>query len=156
MTVSNGIAFSLDWTKMYYIDSPTRQVCCFDYDEDTGDITNRRVVIDFKQDMSHGFPDGMTIDNEGKLWVAEFNGSSICRWNPENGEMLRRVSIPAPNVTSCCFGGPDYSTLYVTTASFGLTEKDLAKYPMSGKILAVSNLGVRGVAPQFFDDSKYE
>ena len=141
---------------MYYIDTPTRQVSCFDYDEVTGEIKNRKVVIDYKKDITHAYPDGMTIDSEGKLWVAEFYGSQVCHWDPETGNLLQQVKIPALKVTSCCFGGPDYSVLYVTSASVGMSDEELATSPDSGKIFAVTDLGVKGMAPQFFDDSKFD
>ena len=140
---------------MYYIDSVPKLLSCFDYNEVTGEITNRRIAIDFnKQEEAHGTPDGMTIDSEGKLWVAEFMGSCVCRWDPETGTMLRKVPLPAPLITSCCFGGPDYSTLYVTSASVGMTEEQLATFPQAGNIFAVTNLGVKGMPPHTFDDSK--
>ncbi len=143
---------------MFYIDSPTRQVSCFDYDEETGAITNRHVVVDFKNDITHvhTIPDGMTIDSEGKIWVAEFGGSCVCRWDPETGKLLQRVSIPAIKTTSCCFGGPDYDVLYVTSASIGMSDEELAASPDSGKIFQVTNLGVKGFAPQFFNDSNFD
>ena len=155
VSVSNGMAWSLDWTKMYYIDSPTRKIYRFDYNEETGDLTNRETTIDFKEDKTHGLPDGMTIDSEGKIWVAEFHGGCVCRWDPATGEMLQRIPIPALKTTSCCFGGPNYDTLFVTSCSMGYTPEELEKKnPEAGFIFAVTGLGVKGMPPQFFDDSK--
>ena len=154
ITVSNGMDWSPDWTKMYYIDSIPRQVYSFDYNEVTGEITNQKTIVDLNNDPTHGLPDGMCIDTQGKIWVAEFTGSCVCRWDPETGELLTRINLPAPKITSCCFGGPSYDILYVTSASVFDSEDDKKKYPFSGAIFAISNLGVSGFPPQFFDDSK--
>jgi len=81
-----------------------------------------------------GAPDGMTIDCDGMLWIAHWGGSCVARWNPENGELLERVEVPAPNVSCCSFGGEDLQTLYITTAREGLTEKQLLEFPLSGGV----------------------
>ncbi len=113
VTISNGIDWSLDGSIMYYIDTLTLKVDCFDYDYDTGAIDNRRTFISF--DGSTGVPDGMTVDAEGCLWVAMFGGGHVQRFSPE-GEKLESVPTPAaPQTTCCCFGGPDLDILYITT-----------------------------------------
>jgi sugar lactone lactonase YvrE len=97
-----------------------------------------------------GGPDGMTIDAEGKLWVAHWGGSMIGRWDPETGELIARIEVPAPNVTSCAFGGPDLNILYITTAG-GDDPKMLEKYPLAGSVFRAYP-GVKGVKADFFGD----
>ncbi|SDC06417.1 Sugar lactone lactonase YvrE [Terribacillus halophilus] len=127
---SNGLAWSPDHKYFYYIDTPTGEVQCFDYDGETGEISNPRIAVSFKD----GKPDGMTIDEEGKLWIAHYGGSKVSRWNPATGERLEDVHLPVSQVTSCTFGGPERKTLYITTARQNLTEEDLEKQPLAGGI----------------------
>ncbi len=149
VTVSNGIVWSLDKKIMYYVDTPTLTVKAFDYDDATGAISNPRVVVQVSDTL--GYPDGMTIDAEGKLWVAHWGGSAVIRWDPETGAMMERIRIPAPNTTSCAFGGDDLSTLYITSASVGLENP--ADYPLSGGVFAVKS-GVKGVKSTLFASGK--
>ncbi len=128
--ISNGIAWSRDDTKMYYIDSLTRSVACFDFDIEKGLLRNKRYII--KIPGTDGLPDGMTIDVEGLLWIAHFGGFQVSRWDPETGEKIGKIELPVPNVTSCIFGGNDLDELYITTAREGLKKEDLKKYPLSG------------------------
>jgi sugar lactone lactonase YvrE len=142
VTNSNGLVWSLDHTKLYYIDTPTRRVFSFDYDLAGGDIENRRPVIEVPESM--GYPDGMTIDAEGKLWVALFEGAAVSRWDPNGGRLIDSYPIPAKNVTSCAFGGENLDELYVTTARFLMTAEDLKAYPQSGGLfrLKVKTKGI--------------
>ena len=133
VTISNGIGWNLDDSLMYYIDTATRRVDMFDYDVDTGEITDRRPLLEF--DGSHGGPDGMTVDRDGCLWVAFFRGACVRRYSPE-GELLEIVAVDAPNVTSCAFGGPDLDTLYITTARHALTPEGIDANPLSGGLFA--------------------
>jgi sugar lactone lactonase YvrE len=142
VTNSNGIVWSLDQTKLYYIDSGTRRVVSFDYDLASGDIENRRPVVELPASM--GLPDGMTIDAEGKLWVALFGGAAVTRWDPENGRLIDLYPIPAKHVTSCAFGGENLDELYVTTAQFLMTAADITAYPQSGGLFRLK-LKTRGV-----------
>ena len=148
VTCSNGIVWSLDKTKMYYIDTPTQEVQQFDYDDSTGEISNGKVVIRFPEGV--GSPDGSTLDAEGMLWIAHWGGACVSRWNPETGEMIGKVEVPVHNVTSVAFGGDDLSTLYITTVGAWLDEEALAKYPHSGSLFAVKT-GVKGIPAQFFE-----
>lgn len=134
--VSNGLDWSPDGKIFYYIDSPTRTVKAYDFDMHSGSISNPRVIIDVAADM--GFPDGMTVDEEGMLWVAHWDGYCVRRWNPETGEVLEKIEVPAPRATSCCFGGEDMKTLFITTARTGLSEKLLNEYPLSGSVFSVN------------------
>ena len=148
VSLSNGIAWSLDWTKMFFVDSLIRKVFSFDYDESAGTITNKTVVVDYAQDDALGLPDGMTIDTEGKLWIAGFNSGAVTRWDPATGKKLAVISIPAQNVTSCCFGGPNYDKLFVTSACKFSDISDSVKNPHPGAVFVVEELGVCGLAPQ--------
>ncbi|MDW7695778.1 SMP-30/gluconolactonase/LRE family protein [Flammeovirgaceae bacterium SG7u.111] len=135
ITISNGIVWSPDHKKMYYIDTPTGKVQGFDYDAETGEISNGEVVVQIQEGM--GYPDGMTIDSEGMLWIGMWNGFGVTRWNPNTGEYLGKVEVPAQNVTACAFGDEDLSTLYITTASIGTDAQTLEKYPHCGGVFSV-------------------
>lgn len=130
VTTSNGLAWTEDNRTFYYIDTMTYSVAAYDFDLEKGSLANRRVVIDFRSEK--GRPDGMTIDNEGCLWIAHWNGGQVSRWNPMTGECLSRIPIPAFNVTSCFFGGPDFDELFITSARVETSEQKLEEYPLSG------------------------
>jgi sugar lactone lactonase YvrE len=134
VTVSNGLAWDLEKSRMYYIDSPTKSVVAFDYRDEDGAISNPRIAFTTPPEM--GSPDGMTIDSEGLLWIAFYRGGCVARWNPETGELLQRVDIPAPQVTSCCFGGGNLRTLFVTTARQGMDAAALERFPEAGGLFA--------------------
>lgn len=135
VSTSNGLDWSPDRSTMYYIDTPTLQVAAFDYDGDSGTIGGRRVVVRFPEGV--GRPDGMTVDAEGMLWIAHWQGGRISRWNPADGSLLESVSLPADRVTSCAFGGPNLDRLYVTTARHGLDEAALARQPHAGGLFVL-------------------
>lgn len=149
VSISNGIVWSLDRKTMYYNDTPTRSVQAFDYNDVTGSISNQRVVV--RIPAEDGAPDGMTIDAEGKLWVALWGGNAVGRYNPESGALMQKILIPAPNVTSCAFGDNDLSTLYITTAREWVKPTQLIEYPMSGGLFAVKP-GVKGVPAFFYNE----
>jgi sugar lactone lactonase YvrE len=143
VTISNGLAWTKDHKIFYYIDSPTCQVDAFDYDINTGNIGNRRTVISVDQEL--GFPDGMTIDGEGMLWIAHYGGGRVTRWNPKKGNMLATIEIPSAKlVTSCAFGGINLDELYITTASVDLNEQDLMKQNLAGSLFKIK-LDVTGI-----------
>lgn len=146
VTVSNGIVWTNDEKTLYYIDTPLRNVRAWDYEKSSGHISNERIVITIPEGM--GGPDGMAIDEEGKLWIAHWGGQMVGRWDPETGKLIGKVEVPAPNVTSCAFGGPDLDILYITTAG-GDNENILKDFPLAGSVFRV-NPGVRGVRAQFF------
>lgn len=151
VTISNGIIWSDDEKKMYYIDTPTGKVKEFDYEKTTGKITFVKDAVDVP--VSLGYPDGMTIDEEGMLWIALWNGNSVSRWNPKTGELLSKIELPAHNISSCAFGGDDLGTLYVTSARVDMTEEELAAKPNSGAVFAFRP-GVKGVKANFFGGVK--
>lgn len=132
VTCSNGLAWSSDHKTMYYIDTPTKQVVAFDYQVQNGEIDNKRVVVTIPE--GEGAPDGMTIDREGMLWVAHWGGYQVSRWNPQNGEKLSSIPVPAAQVTSCAFGGEQLDELYITTARIGLSEEALQEQPHAGGV----------------------
>ena len=144
---SNGIVWSPDYTKMYYIDTPTRKVMAWDYNNETGEISNPKTAVEVSEEM--GYPDGMTIDADGNVWIALWSGSAVGCWNPETGELLRTIDVPAKNVTSVAFGDDDLGTLYITTARTGTSEEELEKFPLAGGVFK-TRPGVKGVEAFFF------
>jgi len=142
VTTSNGIAWSLDRKTMYYIDTPTLTVWAFDYDESSGSISNRRAAVSAGREM--GYPDGMTVDEEGMIWVAYWEGWKVARWDPRNGRLLETVDVPAARVSSCAFGGPKLDTLYITTARGEGGPEDGKSQPHAGGIF-MAKPGARGV-----------
>ncbi|WP_171051882.1 SMP-30/gluconolactonase/LRE family protein [Alteribacter natronophilus] len=135
VTTSNGLAWNKKAVTMYYIDTGTRCVLKFHYDETTGAIANKEIVYTFQEE--DGVPDGMTIDREGRLWVALFGGYKTAVIDPDEGTWVDSVEVPAKKVTCPAFGGPDAQDLFITTASVGLTEPDLIEYPESGSVFIV-------------------
>lgn len=142
VTISNGIVWTADRKTMYYVDTPTRMVQAFDYDDNSGTITNRRVAIKIPDGM--GAPDGMTIDAEGKLWIALWGGFAVGRFDPQTGELLQKISVPAPNVSSCAFGGKNLDVLYITTARAWVNPEKLIEFPLTGSLFSVKP-GVKGL-----------
>ncbi|MFC0472638.1 SMP-30/gluconolactonase/LRE family protein [Halalkalibacter kiskunsagensis] len=135
VTISNGLAWSPDRKFMYYIDTPTREVAVYSYDEASGEIIYIKACVQIPEGM--GNPDGMTIDSEGMIWVAHWGGARVTRWNPHTGTLLEEIPLPAKNVTSCTFGGENLDELYITTAKIGMTESELERYPGSGNLFRV-------------------
>jgi sugar lactone lactonase YvrE len=120
ITISNGITWSPDNRKMYYIDTPTMKVDVFDFDIEKVEISNRKTAIYIPTNV--GYPDGMTIDIEGKLWIAHWGGYQVCRWDPERKKILEKINLPAKRVSCCTFAGDDMDELFITTAGAGFTE----------------------------------
>jgi sugar lactone lactonase YvrE len=144
--ISNGLAWSSDRASMYYIDTPLGTVDRFSYDPGTGHISDRTVVV--RIDPGFGAPDGMCIDTEDHLWVAVWGGGVVRRYDPA-GVLVDELKLPAPRVTSCCFGGADYDEMYVTTAREGMSEAQLDRYPLSGSVFRFSP-GATGRPPVAF------
>jgi sugar lactone lactonase YvrE len=133
--ISNGLAWSPDHKTFYYIDTPTREIKAFDYDPATGQIANPRVAI--RVGDSLGWPDGMTSDVNGNLWIAMWGGAQITKWNPNTGQLLEQIPVPALQPSCPVFGGLDTNELYVTSARVGMSEGDLADYPLSGGLFKI-------------------
>lgn len=132
LRISNGLTWSPDYRTFYFIDTPTRLVMAYDYDLETGQIANPRPVIQVPEAL--GWPDGMTSDQEGTLWIAMWGGAAVTRWDPASGRLLASYPVPALNVTSCVFGGPEWSDLYITSAQHGMDASQREAYPLSGSL----------------------
>ena len=143
VTVSNGIVWSLDNRKMYYIDTPTKEVKEYDYDNETGTISFSKIAVKIPEGL--GYPDGMTIDSEGMIWIGMWEGFCVTRWNPTTSELLMKIEVPVSRVTSCAFGGKNLDILYITTAKIGASAEELQKYPYSGGLFSVKT-GHKGIA----------
>ena len=139
---SNGMAFSLDQRQMYYTDSFAREIYAFDFDRQTGSLSNRRIFV--KSRETDGFPDGITIDSEGYLWSAQWDGFCLIRYRPD-GREDGRIHFPVKKVSSVTFGGSDLSDIFVTTAG---GENPNENGSDAGALFRLKT-GVRGVA-EFF------
>ncbi len=139
--ISNGIGFTPDERKMYYTESTARRIYLYDYDRGSGAIANRSVFLETPDDGT--IPDGMTVDAEGYVWSARWNGSSLYRYTPDGTEE-RRVRFPAKKVSSAVFGGEHLMDIYVTTAG----GQNKAEEGAGAGALFRLNLGIRG-KPEF-------
>lgn len=135
LTLPNGMAWNRETEKFFCIDTMAQKVRAFDYDGKSGEIANPLVVKKF--DGEEGYPDGMTIDREGALWVALYNGGKVVRVDPGSGEVLFEVHLPVPQATSCTFGGAGFSELYITTGREHMSEEDIDRWPLSGSLFKV-------------------
>jgi sugar lactone lactonase YvrE len=147
ISVANGIAFSLDNKTLYYIDSPTRTVMAYNYDPKTGHANAGRVCVVIADGIA--VPDGVTIDVNGNLWIALWQGGKVVCHDPRSGRRLAEVIMPVSRTSSCIFGGDDYSVLYITTAWEKASPEERRKEPLAGNIFCV-HVGVTGFAPYFF------
>jgi sugar lactone lactonase YvrE len=139
-TTANGLGWSPDARRMYFVDSAPRTLDVLDYDLATGEAANRRRLVDVPADA--GSPDGLAVDAEGGIWVAMWGGAAVHRYAPD-GTLDAVVRLPTPLAASCCFGGADLSELYVTTGSNELPPERRAD-PTAGA-LYVLRPGVRGL-----------
>jgi sugar lactone lactonase YvrE len=140
-TISNGLGWSPDGSRMYFNDTGAQCVYAFDYDPDAGLATGQRVLRSFEAD--EGDPDGLTVDADGFVWVATYGGGSVRRISP-SGQLDGTVRLPVSNVTSCTFGGPALDELFITTATDGLSESQRAEQPDAGRVFHYRP-GVRGL-----------
>ncbi len=140
VAVSNGTGWSPDGRRMYYIDSPTRRLDVFDFE--AGRPVNRRPLVEIEEGA--GFPDGLTVDADGCVWVALWDGGAVRRYTPE-GALDRVITLPTPRVTACAFGGADLTDLYITTATVGLKSP----HPVAGSLLVVPGAGKGLEQPSF-------
>ena len=134
ITVCNGPAFNPNGDKMYFADTPTQIINVYDYDAKTGTISNPEDFIA----CPHGhYPDGMTVDADGYLWNAVWNGHCVKRYAPD-GTLDLTLEVPTSlNITNVCFGGQDLKTLYITSAYSGMDAKGREQYPDSGALFTV-------------------
>ena len=146
LSIANGMAWSADGETFYYIDSPTRGVDAFDYDLASGDISGKRQHLAFGDPVAK--PDGMAIDAEGGLWIAFWDAGEVRRYGPDCSLDVV-VRVPAMQVTSTIFGGADLRDLYITSATTGLSEAQLAEQPLAGGLFHV-RIPVVGLLPDRF------
>lgn len=142
LTIPNGMAWDLKKEIFYFIDSPDRTIYKFDYNNETGQIENRSALYTFAS--TQALPDGMTIDADGHLWVALYNGFKVVRIDTERKEISFEVKLPVPQVTSCTFGGKDLNELFITTAREHMTLEEIEKAPLSGCIFK-ANIPFKGL-----------
>ena len=143
LTISNGIGWSPEGTAMYLADSGTGTIDAFAFDPTSGDLHDRRTIV--RIDADGIAPDGLTVDDRGGIWVALWDGGALRHYRPD-GSLLATVAVPVDRPTSCAFGGPGLSTLFVTTARYGLDRASLQRQPDAGRILRIDGLGASGPA----------
>ncbi len=134
ITISNGLCWSPDGAVMYHVDTPTRAIRAFDYDQEAGLPSHPRVLVE--TDPEGGWPDGSITDSEGCIWNAEWDGARVVRYTPD-GKVDRVVQVPARRATCAAFGGPDLKTLYITSAWDRMSEAEREEWPLSGDLFAV-------------------
>ena len=144
--VCNGPAFSPDGRILYFSNSTQREILEFDYDPEKGLVGNSSVFA--KIPDTAGYPDGLSVDAEGYIWCAHWDGWRLTRYAPDGREDLI-IDFPVPRVTSCVFGGRHLDTLFVTTARTGLGDSALSSAPLSGSLFAFKP-GVLGLPTQRF------
>ena len=144
--VSNGLVWSADNAFFYYIDSPKGTITRYNFNLNKGEISNPKVILKIPE--ANGSPDGMTIDNEGNLWVAIWDGHKIIKVHPETGEIIDEIKLPVPRVSCCTFGGKDLKKLFITTAKDGLSKDQLNNFPLSGSIFKI-DLNIKGTEVNF-------
>jgi sugar lactone lactonase YvrE len=140
--ISNGLGWSPDDRVMYHIDSLAGGVDAYDFSPQTGQIANGRRLVEVARD--DGIPDGMTVDADGYLWVALWDGACVRRYRPD-GIFDRAIQLPVRQVSCCTFGGADLADLYITTAARGLSELELEEQPGAGGVFRCRP-GVSGLA----------
>jgi sugar lactone lactonase YvrE len=141
VSISNGIGWAPDGLTMYYVDTPTGRIDAFSFDPDTGGLAARRTLA--RIPGRDGRPDGIAVDADGAVWVALWGGGAVLRIT-SSGRLAGRIDLPVSNVTSCCFGGAGIRELYITTATRGLDDKQLAEQPLAGALF-VCTPGVAGM-----------
>lgn len=144
--ISNGLDWSPDGRTMYYVDTPTQRIDTFDFDPASGAIAGRRPFSTI--DPADGSPDGLTVDAEGGIWLALWDGWLVRRYLPD-GSIEREIRLPVSEVTCPVFGGPDLDELYITTAWEDLSEEQHAAEPLAGGLFR-TRPGVRGRLPTAF------
>ena len=139
VTVSNGVAFSIDNRTLYHTDTSAHVINAYDFDVATGHVGSGRIFTQFSTDKSQNYggrPDGAAVDSEDAYWCAMYEGGRILRLSP-SGEVLREIRLPLRCPTMIAFGGPDLRTLYVTSVRHNRPQAELAQYPLSGCVLAL-------------------
>lgn len=135
ITVSNGPTWSADGRTLYFNDTAPNRIYAYDFDPEAGTLANRRQWL--RLAANDGYPDGMTTDAAGRLWICHWGGSCVSCHDPVSGEELTRITLPVAHVTNCAFGGPDLQTLYITSAWSGLDSTQREAQPLAGALFAV-------------------
>jgi sugar lactone lactonase YvrE len=147
--VCRGLGWSLDGNTLFLADSAMATVDAFDFEPRSGTLSGRRTII--AAGPGEGVPGGLAVDGEGNIWVAFWDGGEV-RCYSQSGLLLSRVRLPVSRPTNCTFGGDGLSTLFISSARFGLSADDLNSQPLSGRLFSVVP-GVRGMAQPFFGGS---
>jgi sugar lactone lactonase YvrE len=135
---SNGIDWSPYASWMYFVDSQRQTIYRYSYDVATGKIDNRETFVDTSS--MEGIPDGICVDVYGKVWCAFWDGAAIHAFD-SSGKLVNTVPVPVLRPTSITFGGSDMTTMFVTSATNGLTNQQIEKWPLSGSVLAIQGQG---------------
>jgi sugar lactone lactonase YvrE len=146
-TISNGMGWSPDNATFYFIDSTTGTVAAFPYNNDSGTLGSARTVVTIPD--TEGIPDGLAVDQEGRLWIALWDGGCVVCHDPITGARCYEIRLPVSRVTSCSFGGEHLDDLYITTASIGLDATSLSHQPLAGSLFK-ARPGVCGMAVNKF------
>jgi sugar lactone lactonase YvrE len=149
LTISNGLGWSPDEKTFYLTDSPKRIIYAYDFDGETGSISNRRTFVDLGNEAVE--PDGLTIDQQGNIWSALWDGWSIACFNP-TGQEIFRVKMPVQRPTCPTFGGANLTELYITSASVGLSQKEIQQGFYAGDLFCLSTVSP-GMPTHKFSDS---
>eukprot|EP01061_Rhynchopus_euleeides_P011005 TRINITY_DN20575_c0_g2_i1.p1 TRINITY_DN20575_c0_g2~~TRINITY_DN20575_c0_g2_i1.p1 ORF type:complete len:329 (+),score=109.14 TRINITY_DN20575_c0_g2_i1:72-1058(+) len=144
VTTSNGLGWTKEGDKFYYIDSPTMRIMEYTYDAETGVQGPGRVAVSMS-DTVLGAPDGLSVDEEGNIWVAVFRAGKVVRYDPSTSEVLAIIELPCVHVTSCCFGGLNMDRLFITTAKGSTMEEVQVNNNRTAGALFAADVGVRGV-----------
>jgi sugar lactone lactonase YvrE len=139
MTVSNGLAFSPDQRTLYHADTTSHRIDRYQFDLASGTASHPQRFQQFSTDRAHNYggrPDGAAVDSEGAYWCAMFEGGRLLRFAAD-GTLLREVKLPLRCPTMLAFGGDDLRTLYITSASHKRSAEELARYPLTGRVLAL-------------------
>ncbi len=147
MVLSNGLGWSPDDRVMYFTDFKKSTIYAYDFDAGAGRVANRRAFAVFEE--GDGFPDGMTVDAQGHVWVAHWDGWCITRHDPDGAEVLR-IPFPVPRPTSVAFGGDGLQTLFITSATMHLSDQQLAEAPLSGALFSLATY-VSGLPEPLFE-----
>lgn len=143
--ITNGMGWNKDASTYFMIDTPSHVMYAYDYDLNTGNIQNRRPHITFEETV---FPDGMCMDAEDGFWVAIWEGAKVIHFDAA-GKKVEEIALPVTHPTSCCFGGPDLSTLFISTSNIALSEAQKQEYPLAGRTFRVETSAKGRVEPRF-------